>query len=84
MNSSTAAALDTEKIWLRSREWDMLWITGSAVLVAFLILMYSFFKTDQSYYTVVLSFLLLHYYLDHFLFFSKEDELKPALAPARA
>ncbi|MCI0406540.1 MAG: hypothetical protein L0209_10845, partial [candidate division Zixibacteria bacterium] len=48
MNSSTAAVMDTEKIWLRSREWDLVWITGSAVLVAFPILMYSFFKTDQA------------------------------------
>jgi len=32
---------------------------------------------------VVLSFLLMHYYFDHFLFFSKEeDELKPAYAMA--
>jgi len=40
------------------------------------------FSIDQSYYTVVLSFLLMHYYFDHFLFFSKEDELKPAYATA--
>jgi hypothetical protein len=45
---------------------------------------FSGFTIDQSYYTVVLSFLLMHYYFDHFLFFSKEDELKPAFAPARA
>ncbi len=45
---------------------------------------FSGFSVDQSYYTVVLSFLLLHYYFDHFLFFSKEDELRPAFAPARA
>ncbi len=42
------------------------------------------FTVDQSYYTVVLSFLLLHYYLDHFLFLSKEDELKPAFSAAEA
>ncbi|HLG94389.1 MAG TPA: hypothetical protein VI546_06095 [candidate division Zixibacteria bacterium] len=48
MNRSTAAALNTHKIWLRSREWDLIWITGSVVLVAFPILMYSFFKTDQA------------------------------------
>lgn len=48
MNSSSAAAFDTGPIWLRSKKWDLLWITGSAVLVAFPILMYSFFKTDQA------------------------------------
>ncbi len=48
MNSSTAVAADTGKIWLRSREWDLFWITGSAVLTAFPILMYAFFKTDQA------------------------------------
>jgi hypothetical protein len=35
MNSSTAATIDTGKIWLRSQQWDLFWITGSAVLVAF-------------------------------------------------
>src|SRR3990172_2433757 len=48
MNSSIAVAADTGKIWLRSREWDLFWITGSAVLTAFPILMYAFFKTDQA------------------------------------
>lgn len=53
---------------------------------AFIYAVYRFsgFTIDQSYYTVVLSFLLLHYYFDHFLFFSKEDELKPAFAAAGA
>jgi hypothetical protein len=44
---------------------------------------FSGFSVDQSYYTVVLSFLLMHYYFDHFLFFSSEDELKPAFVPGR-
>lgn len=48
MNNSTAAAIGTGRIWLRSREWDLFWITGSSVLVAFPILMYSFFQTDQA------------------------------------
>ena len=48
MGSSNTAAIDTSKIWLRSKEWDLFWITGSALLVAFPILMYSFFKTDQA------------------------------------
>jgi hypothetical protein len=106
MYSSTVAAIDSGPIWLRSKKWDLFWITGSAVLGAFPIIkkfygfnplltliagvficvVYKFsgFTIDQSYYTVVLSFLLLHYYFDHFLFFSKEDELKPAFSPARA
>ena len=48
MNNSASLAVDTNQIWLRSKEWDLFWITGSAVLVAFPILMYSFFKTDQA------------------------------------
>jgi hypothetical protein len=56
-------------------------IAGAFIYVVYKL---SGFTIDQSYYTVVLSFLLLHYYLDHFLFFSKEDELKPAFSLARA
>lgn len=48
MNGSNTMAIDTNKIWLRNKEWDLIWITGSAVLVAFPIIMYSFFKTDQA------------------------------------
>jgi hypothetical protein len=44
----TVQTLDVSPIWLRSKRWDLFWITGSAVLVAFPIIMYNFFKTDQA------------------------------------
>lgn len=59
-------------------------LTLFAGLLIYGVYKFSGFNVDQSYYTIVLSFLLMHYYFDHFLFFSKEDELKPAYAPARA
>ena len=51
-------------------------LTVAAGGVIFLLARYSGWQVDKCYYTVVLSFLLLHYFLDHFLFFSREDELK--------
>ncbi|MCI0594909.1 MAG: hypothetical protein L0Z48_00005, partial [candidate division Zixibacteria bacterium] len=59
-------------------------LTLIAGVFIYAVYQFSGFTIDQSYYTVVLSFLLLHYYFDHFLFFSKEDELKPAFSPAGA
>jgi hypothetical protein len=48
MIQTSAAALDTRRIWLRSKEWDLFWITGSALLIALPITLYGFFKTDQA------------------------------------
>src|SRR5438128_85300 len=43
-----AASPQDSRIWLRSRDWDLFWITGSALLIAFPIVSYMFFKTDQA------------------------------------
>ncbi len=56
---------------------------GAGLLIA-LVRRYSGFTIDQSYYTVTLSFLLVHYFTDHFLFLAKKDELKPEAMLAAA
>ncbi len=59
-------------------------LTLAAGLLIGAVYKFSGFTIDQSYYTIVLSFLLLHYFLDHFLFLARDDELKPAAEPLAA
>lgn len=43
--------------------------------------------SDQHYfafYSVVLSFLLVHYYFDHFIFLGQDERITPTFAPLRA
>ncbi|MBL8113716.1 MAG: hypothetical protein JNK60_12585 [Acidobacteria bacterium] len=60
--------------------WNVLLTVGAGVIVGILIWIIKL-PQEQSYYTVVLSFLLVHYFHDHVLF---SDSQEPSLSTGRA
>jgi hypothetical protein len=77
---TTSSSRASQPARLRYYGWNVLLTVGAGVIVGILIWIIKL-PQEQSYYTVVLSFLLVHYFHDHVLF---SDSQEPSLSTGRA